>query len=90
VHARDKKVSKKVDYTRVARASAGFTGAQLMNLMNVAAIVTVRRGGAEILETDIFQVYIPLSQFNPVRKNSSNFISEDLNQATLIVMFEQV
>jgi hypothetical protein len=64
VHARDKKVSKRVDYTRVARASAGFTGAQLMNLMNVAAIVTVRRGGAEILETDIFQVwFLSLSFF---------------------------
>lgn len=56
VHARDKAVSADINYNRIARACAGFTGAQLMNLMNVAAIVTVRRGGALITENDVFQV----------------------------------
>eukprot|EP00884_Botryococcus_braunii_P011923 jgi/Botrbrau1/20731/Bobra.0058s0059.1 len=55
VHSRDKKVSPEINYNRVSRACAGFTGAQLMNLMNVAAIVTVRRGGPVITEADVFQ-----------------------------------
>jgi SpoVK/Ycf46/Vps4 family AAA+-type ATPase len=43
VHARDKPIDADLDFKRVARATAGFTGAQLMNLMNTAAILTVRR-----------------------------------------------
>ena len=43
VHSRDKTMSKNVDYNRVARATAGFTGAQLMDLMNRSATVSVRK-----------------------------------------------
>lgn len=43
VHSRDKKISPEVDFEKVARATAGFTGAQLMNLMNQAAITAVRQ-----------------------------------------------
>lgn len=42
VHARNKKVEEDVDFDKVARATAGFTGADLMNLMNQAAIMAVR------------------------------------------------
>ena len=42
VHARGKKVDEDMDYDMVARATAGFTGADLMNLMNQAAIAAVR------------------------------------------------
>mgnify|MGYP002631347938 FL=1 len=55
VHARGKRVERAVDFDRVARAAAGFTGAMLMNLMNSAAIVAVRRGGTAVAEADIFQ-----------------------------------
>lgn len=56
VHSRGKKIEEGLDYNRVARATAGFTGAELMNLMNTAAIVTVRRGAKVVTEADIFQV----------------------------------
>jgi SpoVK/Ycf46/Vps4 family AAA+-type ATPase len=56
VHARNKKVEEGLDYHKVARATAGFTGAELMNLMNTAAIVAVRRGAKIITEADVFQV----------------------------------
>lgn len=45
VHSRDKVLGDDVDFRRVSRATAGFTGAQLMNLMNQAAIVAVRQVG---------------------------------------------
>ncbi len=61
VHSRGKKIEEGMDYNRIARATAGFTGAELMNLMNSAAIVAVRRGAKIITEADIFQVWLPLS-----------------------------
>ena len=56
VHSRNKKIEEGLDYHKVARATAGFTGAELMNLMNTAAIVAVRRGAKIITEADVFQV----------------------------------
>ena len=42
VHARGKKLSPNVDFNKIARATGGFTGAQLMNVMNTDAVVAVR------------------------------------------------
>ena len=42
VHARGKKLSEDVDLRVVARATAGFTGADLSNLLNEAAIMAAR------------------------------------------------
>ena len=42
VHARGKKIEPGLDFDKVARATAGFTGAELMNLMNQSAITAVR------------------------------------------------
>ncbi|MBQ7331171.1 MAG: ATP-dependent zinc metalloprotease FtsH [Oscillospiraceae bacterium] len=42
VHARDKKLAETVDLRMVARATVGFTGADLSNLMNEAAIMAAR------------------------------------------------
>jgi len=54
VHSRDKLVSPNMSYSRAARATAGFTGAQLMNLMNQSAIVAVRQRRDIITEMDVF------------------------------------
>jgi len=54
VHSRDKKISPDVDFEKIARATAGFTGAQLMNLMNQAAITAVRQDKQVIDEVDLF------------------------------------
>lgn len=56
VHARDKELEDDIDFQKVARATAGSTGAELMNLMNQAAIVTVRQGRKKITQADIFEV----------------------------------
>ena len=42
VHARDKQLSDDVDLRTVARATAGFTGADLENLLNEAALLSAR------------------------------------------------
>jgi cell division protease FtsH len=43
VHSRDKKIAPEVDLEAIARRTPGFTGADLANLMNEAAIFTARR-----------------------------------------------
>lgn len=43
VHARNKKVSSEVSLEAIARRTPGFTGADLANLLNEAAILTARR-----------------------------------------------
>ena len=43
VHAKDKTLSKDVDLDKVARRTPGFTGADLANLLNEAAILAARK-----------------------------------------------
>jgi cell division protease FtsH len=55
VHARDKKVDPNMDYSKLARATAGFTGAELMNLMNQAAIIAARQRQPYIGNDECFE-----------------------------------
>ena len=48
VHARGKTLSKDVDLEKIARRTPGFTGADLSNLLNEAAILAARRNLTEI------------------------------------------
>ncbi|PZD71553.1 ATP-dependent zinc metalloprotease FtsH 3 [Acaryochloris thomasi RCC1774] len=48
VHARGKTLAKDVDLERIARRTPGFTGADLSNLLNEAAILAARRSLTEI------------------------------------------
>ena len=43
VHARNKKVDSSVDYAQLAKRTVGFSGADIENIMNEAAILAVRR-----------------------------------------------
>ena len=44
VHAKDKPLGSDVDLKKIAQLTPGFTGADLMNLMNESALLTARRG----------------------------------------------
>ncbi|QJB43737.1 ATP-dependent zinc metalloprotease FtsH2 [Dolichospermum flos-aquae] len=54
VHARNKKLDSSVSLEAIARRTPGFTGADLANLLNEAAILTARRRkeGITLLEID--------------------------------------
>ncbi len=54
VHARNKRLSDEVSLDAIARRTPGFTGADLANLLNEAAILTARRrkDGITMLEID--------------------------------------
>ncbi|MEM8806600.1 MAG: ATP-dependent zinc metalloprotease FtsH [Cyanobacteria bacterium P01_G01_bin.38] len=53
VHARDKKMADEVSLDAVARRTPGFSGAQLANLLNEAAILTARRRKEAITMTEV-------------------------------------
>ncbi|ELS03984.1 ATP-dependent metalloprotease FtsH [Xenococcus sp. PCC 7305] len=53
VHARDKKVSPEVSLEVIARRTPGFSGADLANLLNEAAILTARRRKEAITMAEI-------------------------------------
>jgi cell division protease FtsH len=53
VHARDKHLAGDVDLQITARATPGFSGADLANLLNEAAIVAVRDGRSELSADDL-------------------------------------
>lgn len=48
IHAKDKPLTKKVDLRQIAERTPGFSGADLANLMNEAAIFTARKNKKEI------------------------------------------
>ncbi len=53
VHARQKPIGPDVNFRTVARITAGFTGADLANLLNEAAILAVRDGRKVITMQDV-------------------------------------
>ena len=53
VHSRDKKVDEEVSLEAIARRTPGFTGADLSNLLNEAAIFTARRRKEAITMAEI-------------------------------------
>ncbi|EEF52836.1 Cell division protease ftsH, putative [Ricinus communis] len=53
VHSRGKALAKDVDFEKISRRTPGFTGADLQNLMNEAAILAARRDLKEISKDEI-------------------------------------
>ncbi len=58
VHAKGKPLAEDVDLGEVARTTAGFTGADLENLMNEAAILAAKEQRAYIKQEDINRSFI--------------------------------
>ena len=53
VHARNKPISPEVDFRVLARMTSGFTGAEIANLLNEAAILCARANRKDITMEDI-------------------------------------
>ena len=58
VHAKDKPLAEDVDLRQVAQTTAGFTGADLENLLNEAAIVAAKENRGFITQQDIKSSFI--------------------------------
>ena len=58
VHSKEKPLAEDVDLARVARTTSGFTGADLENLMNEAAIVAAKENRRFIRQNDIERAFV--------------------------------
>jgi len=58
VHAADKPLGDDVDLKRIAQTTAGFTGADLENLLNEAAILAAKESRRFIIQKDIERAFV--------------------------------
>ena len=58
VHTKDKPLGEDVDLHRIAQTTSGFTGADLENLMNEAAINAAKDGRKFLMQADIEKAFI--------------------------------
>ena len=61
VHARNKPFEKTVDFTKIAQTTVGFTGADLANLLNEAALLAARKSKHLIGMPDIEEAMIKVT-----------------------------
>ncbi len=73
VHAKNKPLGEDVDLKQIAQTTAGFTGADLENLLNEAAIVAARENRAYLMQADIRQAFVKVG-IGPEKK--SRVVSE--------------
>ena len=79
VHAKGKPISKDVELINYARRTPGFTGADLANVLNEAALLTARENKSEISNTELDEA-IDRVMAGPQRK--SRLMSEEERRVT--------
>ena len=76
VHARKKEFEKTVDFTKIAQMTVGFTGAELANLLNEAALLAARRNkeliGMDEVEDAFMKMLLGPKKKNKVRTEHDN------------------
>jgi len=60
VHAKGKPLAEDVDLQQIAQTTAGFTGADLENLLNESAIVAAKEGRVYLQQEDIKRAFIKI------------------------------
>jgi cell division protease FtsH len=79
VHARNKPLDSSVDLREIAKITPGFTGADLANLLNEAALLAARKGAKSIVYGDIAEAVFKI-MIGPEKK--SRIISEKERKLT--------
>jgi len=69
VHAKDKPLDSSVDLEEIAKLTPGFTGADLANLLNEAALLAARKNADKIVYEDISEAVYKVT-IGPEKKSS--------------------
>ncbi len=73
VHAKKVKISDNVDFSGIAKAAAGASGAQLANIINEAALRAVREGRRVVTQSDLMEsVEVVIAGYQKKNKVLSN------------------
>ncbi|MFH1078272.1 MAG: ATP-dependent zinc metalloprotease FtsH [Patescibacteria group bacterium] len=81
IHGKGKPLSKDVSLRKLAERTPGFSGADLANLMNEAAILAARRNRKEVLPSDLFDS-IEKVMLGPERR--SHLLNEEERRVTAV------
>ena len=81
VHARDKKLDASVNLKTVARSTAGFTGADLSNLLNEAAILAAREDRPVLNMEDLNEALMKITA-GPAKKSRVQ-VRKDLRETAI-------
>lgn len=68
VHARNKPLGDDVDLKQIAQTTSGFTGADLENLLNEAAILSAKEGRVYLQQSDIRHAFVKVG-IGPEKKS---------------------
>ena len=79
VHAKNKPLAEDVDLEQIAQTTAGFTGADLENLLNEAAILAAKQSRPYLVQDDIKQAFVKVG-IGP--EKHSKIISEEEKRIT--------
>jgi len=79
VHAKNKPLAEDVDLEQIAQTTAGFTGADLENLLNEAAILAAKQNRPYLIQDDIKQAFVKVG-IGP--EKHSKIISEEEKRIT--------
>ena len=79
VHVKDKPLSEEVDLDQIAQTTSGFTGADLENLMNEAAINAAKCNRKFILQSDIKEAFFKVGVG---QEKKSKVVSEEEKKIT--------
>src|SRR3990172_13197408 len=71
IHAKGKPMSKEVDLDKIARRTVGFSGADLANMLNEAAILAARENKKEI-DNEVLEEAATKVQLGPQRKRMTS------------------
>ena len=77
VHSKNKKFTRDIDFDTVAKRTIGYSGADLENLLNEAAIIAVKEGRKEIVQDDMSEAFLKVSVG---RKKKSKLTQEDIHR----------
>ena len=76
VHSRGKPLEDNVDFKRIAQSTVGFTGADLANLLNEAALLSARKGksliGMDEIEESYMKVIVGPKKKSKIRDEKDN------------------
>ncbi len=79
VHAKNKPLAEDVDLEQIAQTTAGFTGADLENLLNESAILAAKRDRSYLVQEDIKQAFVKVG-IGPEKR--SKIISDEEKRIT--------
>jgi cell division protease FtsH len=95
VHSKNKKLSDDVNYELIAEITTGFSGAQIKNILNEAAIFTARRNETIITEADILnsvdKAIVGLIKKNDTRSEDAlqRVAVHEIGHALLVKLFNE-